>query len=59
MIKNENIKVICPKENLRDNDEITLNIQKIILISLHEEKRINLQQYNDAVEYIEKKYKQR
>ena len=44
MIKNENIKVMCPKENLRDNDEITLNIQKIILISLHEEKRINLQQ---------------
>lgn len=57
MINSDDVKVICPEEGLNDNDEITLNIQKIMLVTLLEEKKININQYNDAVEYLEKKYR--
>ena len=59
MINSDDVKVICPEDGLNDNDEITLGIQKIILVTLLEEKKINIHQYNDAVEYLEKKYRQR
>ena len=59
MINSDDVKVICPEDGLNDNDEITLGIQKIILVTLLEEKKININQYNDAVEYLEKKYRQR
>ena len=59
MINGDDVKVICPKEEISDSDEITLGIQKIILATLHEEKKININQYNDAVDYLEKKYRQR
>lgn len=58
MINSDDVKVICPEEGLNDNNEITLNIQKIMLVTLLEEKKININQYNDAVEYLEKKYRQ-
>lgn len=57
MLNSDDVKVICPEEGLNDNDEITLNIQKIMLVTLLEEKKININQYNDAVRYLEKKYK--
>lgn len=59
MINSDGIKIICPEEGLNDNDEITQGIQKIILVTLLEEKKININQYNDAVKYLEKKYKRR
>lgn len=57
MINSDDVKVICQEEGLNDNDEIALNIQKIMLVTLLEEKKININQYNDAVEYLEKKYR--
>ena len=57
MINSDDVKVICPAEGINNNDEITLNIQKIMLVTLLEEKKININQYNDAVEYLEKKYR--
>ena len=59
MINSDDVKVICPEDGLNDNDEITLGIQKIILVTLLEEKKININQYNGAAQYLEKKYRQR
>ncbi|MCH5211230.1 MAG: hypothetical protein J1F01_09750 [Oscillospiraceae bacterium] len=59
MINSDDIKVICPEEGLNNNDEITLGIQKIILVTLLEEKKINMSQYTNAVELLEKKFGQR
>ena len=59
MINSDDVKVICPEEDLKNNDEITLGIQKIILVTLLEEKKININQYNDAVQCLEKKYQRR
>ena len=59
MINGDDVEVICPEENSNDNDEIALSIQKIMLVTLLEEKKININQYNDAVKYLETKYKQR
>ena len=59
MINSDDIEVFCPEESLNDNDEITLGVQKIILVTLLEEKKMNINQYNDAVKYLEKKYKRR
>lgn len=59
MINSDDIKIIYPEEGLNNNDEITLGIQKIILVTLLEEKKININQYNDAVKYLEKKYERR
>lgn len=59
MINSDDVKVICPEEGFTVNDEITLNIQKIILVTLLEEKKINISQYNDAAQYLEKTYTQR
>lgn len=58
MINSDDVKVICPEESFTGNDEITRGIQKIILVTLLEEKKINIAQYNDTVEYLEKKYRQ-
>ena len=59
MIDSDDIKVICPEEGLNNNDEITLGVQKIILVTLLEEKKINMSQYTNAVELLEKKFGQR
>ena len=59
MINSDDIEVICPVEDLNNNDEITLSIQKIILVTLLEEKKINKNQYDDAVQCLKKKYKRR
>ena len=59
MINSDDIKVICPEEGLNNNDEITLGVQKIILVTLLEEKKINMSQYTNAVELLEKKFGQR
>ena len=59
MINSDDIKVICPAEGLNNNEEITLGIQKIILVTLLEEKKINMSQYTNAVELLEKKFGQR
>ena len=56
MINSDDIKVICPEKGLNNNDEITHGIQKIILATLLEEKKINMSQYTDAVELLEKKF---
>ena len=59
MINSDDIKVICPEEGLNNNEGITLGIQKIILVTLLEEKKINMSQYTNAVELLEKKFGQR
>ena len=59
MIDSDDIKVICPEEGLNSNEGITLGIQKIILVTLLEEKKINMSQYTNAVELLEKKFGQR
>ena len=59
MIDSDDIKVICPEEGLNNNEGITLGIQKIILVTLLEEKKINMSQYTNAVELLEKKFGQR
>lgn len=58
MINSDDVKVICPEEGFTYNDEVILGIQKIILVTLLEEKKININQYNDAAQYLEKKYSQ-
>ncbi|NDO18116.1 hypothetical protein FMM68_00320 [Lachnospiraceae bacterium MD329] len=58
MINSDDVKVICPEEGFTGNNEVIRAIQKMILITLLEEKKININQYNNAVEYLEKKYRQ-
>jgi len=51
--------VICSKDNLKDDKELILSIQKAMLITLFETEKINMSQYTNAVELLEKKFSQR
>lgn len=57
MVNNYN--VICSKDNIRDDKEFILSIQKAMLITLFETEKINMAQYTNAVELLEKKFSQR
>lgn len=54
-----NYTVICSKDNIRDDKELILSIQKAMLITLFETEKINMTQYTNAVELLEKKFSQR
>lgn len=56
MVNNYN--VICSKDNIRDDKEFILSIQKAMLITLFETEKINMAQYTNAVELLEKKFSQ-
>ncbi len=51
--------VICPDEDLNENDEFILSIQKAILVTILEKKKITQNQYNYACELLEKKLRAR
>lgn len=51
--------VICSKDNLKDDKELILSIQKAILITLFETEKINMSQYANAARLLEKKFSQR
>ena len=51
--------VICSKDNLKDDKEFILSIQKAMLITLFEKEKISMTQYTNAVELLEKKFSQR
>lgn len=54
-----NYTVICSKDNIKDDKELILSIQKAMLITLFETEKINMAQYTNAVELLEKKFSQR
>lgn len=54
-----NYTVICSKDNIRDDKALILSIQKAMLITLFETEKINMAQYTNAVELLEKKFSQR
>ncbi len=51
--------VICSKDNIIDNKELILSIQKAMLITLFETGKINMAQYTNAAQILEKKFSQR
>lgn len=51
--------VICSKDNIRDDKELILSIQKAMLITLFEAEKINMAQYTNAARLLEKKFSQR
>ncbi len=55
----EKITVTCSDDNLDNNREFILNIQKAMLVTLFENKKINHFQYEYAVELLEKNYRKR
>ncbi|MCC8161208.1 MAG: hypothetical protein LIO53_07910 [Oscillospiraceae bacterium] len=54
-----NYTVICSKDNIIDDKELILSIQKAMLITLFEIGKINMAQYTNAIELLEKKFSQR
>lgn len=56
---NEKIRIRCNVDNLENNNEFVLNIQKAMLVALLENKKINIHQYEYAVKLLEKKHLQR
>ena len=52
------LQVGCQPSEL-GNTDMEFALSKAILISLHEHAKITLQQYNYAIELLEKKYRQR
>lgn len=52
-------KISCSKDNIKDDKELILSIQKAMLITLFETEKINMSQYTNAVELLEKKFGQR
>lgn len=51
-----NYTVICSKDNIRDDKELILSIQKAMLITLFETEKINMAQYTNAARLLEKKF---
>lgn len=51
--------VIGPDEDLNENDEFIFSIQKAILVTILEEKKITQNQYDYACELLEKKLRAR
>ena len=56
---NENIIVSCEDENIQNDKEFILNIQKAMLVTLFESKKINHFQYEYAIELLEKNYRKK
>jgi len=56
---NENFIVSCEDENIQNDKEFILNIQKAMLITLFESKKINHFQYEYAIELLEKNYRKK
>lgn len=50
------ITVVCSKNNLNDNKEVILNVQKAMLATLFEVRKIDRGQYEDAVRLLEKNF---
>lgn len=56
---NENFIVTCEDENIQNDKEFILNIQKAMLVTLFESKKINHFQYEYAIELLEKNYRKK
>ena len=54
---NENIIISQNAGDLNENKELTLNIQKAMLVALFENKMINQFQYEYAAELLEKNFR--
>lgn len=50
------ITVTCSENNLDENKEFILNIQKAMLATLFEVGKINMWQYEDAIRLLEKNF---
>ena len=50
------ITVTCSENNLDENKEFILNIQKAMLVTLFESGKIDMEQYEYAVELLEKNF---
>lgn len=55
----KNISITCNDENLCNNKEFVLNIQKAMLATLFESKKINHFQYEYAIELLEEKFRKK
>lgn len=55
----EKVAIVCNNINLDNNKEFIFNIQKAMLVTLFENKRINHFQYEYAVELLEADYRLR
>lgn len=53
---NKEITVTCSENNLDENREFILNIQKAMLVTLFECGKIDMQQYKYAVELLENNF---
>ena len=53
---NKEISVTCSENNLDENKEFILNIQKAMLATLFEVGKIDMGQYEDAVRLLEKNF---
>ncbi len=56
--KNINVRITSPSFDFNDKEHI-LAIQMALLLSLHENNKISLTQYDNAVKLLEKKFRQR
>ncbi len=50
------IVITCSEENLNENKEFILNIQKAMLVTLFESGKIDIGQYENAVKLLEKNF---
>ena len=53
---NKEITVTCSENNLDENKEFILNIQKAMLATLFEGGKIDMRQYENAVRLLEKNF---
>lgn len=53
----EKVAIVCNNINLDNNKEFIFNIQKAMLVTLFENKRINHFQYEYAVELLEAEFR--
>lgn len=56
---NEKVVVTCEDNNIQNDKEFILNIQKAMLVTLFEGKKINHFQYEYAIELLEKKFRKK
>lgn len=55
----DKIMVTCENENYQQDKEFILNMQKAILVTLFEHKKINHFQYEYAIELLEKNFRRK
>ncbi len=55
----DKIIVTCENENYQQDKEFILNMQKAILVTLFEHKKINHFQYEYAIELLEKNFRRK